>query len=107
MSSLATRGYKSADAVNLKGGYQKPFDVTTLIFYHRDGHYVRPNRVAFKYPHFKKDVDLDVHVKLFNFVAKTNVKTFEEYIINAFSYTLKDTTLDWCHNYILKFLVFF
>jgi hypothetical protein len=40
---------------------------------------------------------------MFNFVIKANVETFEEYIINAFSYTLKDTTLDWCHNYMSKF----
>jgi hypothetical protein len=45
--------------------------------------------VTLKYHDFKKDVDLDVHVKVFNFVVKVNVETFEEYIINAFSYMLK------------------
>jgi hypothetical protein len=40
---------------------------------------------------------------VFNSVVKVNVETFEEYIINAFSYTLKDMTLGWCHNYMLKF----
>jgi hypothetical protein len=44
--------------------------------------------VALKYPDFKKDVNLDVHVRMSNFVVKENAKTFEEYIINAFSYTL-------------------
>jgi len=39
-----------------------------------------------------------------NYVVKANAKTFEEYIINAFSYMLKDTTLDMCHNYMSKFL---
>jgi hypothetical protein len=54
MSSMVNGGYKSENVVNLKGGYQKPFIVTALIFYHRDGHYVRPNRITFKYPDFKK-----------------------------------------------------
>jgi hypothetical protein len=59
--------------------------------------------VAFKYLDFKKDVDLDAHVRLFNSIVKANVKTFEEYIINAFSYTLRDTTSNWCHNYMSEF----
>jgi hypothetical protein len=46
--------------------------------------------VAFKYPNFKKDVDLDVHVKVFNSIVKVNVKTSEKFIINVFSYTLRD-----------------
>jgi hypothetical protein len=50
--------------------------------------------VALKYPNFKKVVNLDAHVKLFNSIIKVNAKTFEMYIINAFSYTLRDTTLD-------------
>jgi hypothetical protein len=48
--------------------------------------------VALKYHDFKKDVDLNVHVKVFNSVVKANVETFEEYIINAFNYKLKGTT---------------
>jgi hypothetical protein len=35
---------------------------------------------------------------------KANVKTFEEYIINVFSYTLKDIASDTGHNYMSKFL---
>jgi hypothetical protein len=46
---------------------------------------------------------MDVHIKVFNFVLKANAESFEEYIINVFSYMLKDTTLDWCHNYMSKF----
>ncbi len=60
--------------------------------------------VSFKYPNFLKYVDLNVHVKVFNFVVKANEKTFEEYIINALNNMLKDITLDWCHNYMSKFL---
>jgi hypothetical protein len=33
-----------------------------------------------------------------------NAKTFEEYIINVFSYTLKDMASNWCHNYMMEFL---
>jgi hypothetical protein len=40
---------------------------------------------------------------VFNFIVKANEEIFEEYIINAFIYTLKDMTLDWCHNYMLEF----
>jgi hypothetical protein len=62
------------------------------IFDHRNPHFVRPNKVAFKCFHFKKDVDLDVHVKIFNSKVKVNVKTSKIHIINAFSYMLKDMT---------------
>jgi hypothetical protein len=37
-----------------------------------------------------------------NFVIKKNVKTFEEYIKNVFSYMLRDMASDWCHNYMSK-----
>jgi hypothetical protein len=40
---------------------------------------------------------------VFNFTIKVTVKTFEEYIINAFNYMLRYTTSDWCHNYMLEF----
>jgi hypothetical protein len=68
--------------------------VTALIFAHKNGYYVRPNRVVFKYFDFKKNVDPNAHVKMFDFVIKANAKTSKEYIITMFSYTLKDTTLD-------------
>jgi plasmid replication initiation protein len=77
-----------------KGGYREPIVVIALILDHRDGHYVRLNKVAMKYPNFKNDVDQDVHVRMFNFIIKTNAKTFEEYIINLFNYMLRVTTLD-------------
>jgi hypothetical protein len=92
-----------ADVVHPKGGYREPIIITIPILDHKDGHYVKPNMVAFKYLDFKKDVDSDAHVRMLNFVVKTNEKTFEEYIINVFSYTLRYTTLDWCHDYMLEF----
>jgi len=52
MSLMATRGYRSVNVTNLKGGYSEPFIVTTPILDHIDGHYVRPNKVALKYLDF-------------------------------------------------------
>jgi hypothetical protein len=69
--------YKSLDVANPRGGYRKPFVVTTQIFYHRDGHSIRPNKVVLKYPDFKKDVDLNVRVKMFNSTIKENEETSE------------------------------
>jgi len=103
MNSMAVGGYRSADATNPRGRYWEPYVVTTPILDHRDGHYVRPNKVVLKYLNFKKDVDLDTRVKVFNSIVKTNAKTFEKYIINAFNYMLKDMALDWCHNYMSEF----
>ncbi len=70
MSLIATRGYKSIDVENLRGGYWKSFIIIAKILDHRNGHSVRPNKVAFKYFDFKKYVNLDVHVRLFNFVVR-------------------------------------
>jgi hypothetical protein len=92
------------DLLFVNRGYREPFAVTTPILDHKDGHYVRLNKVVFKYLDFKKNVDLNVDFRVFNSVAKANVKTSEEYIINAFNYMLKDMTSNWCHNYMLKFL---
>jgi hypothetical protein len=75
MNSMSTRRYISTYVANPKGGYREPSVVIAQIHDHKDGHYVRPNRVAPKYPNFKKDVDLDVHVKVFNYVMKANVET--------------------------------
>ncbi len=80
MSLMAIGRCKSTNVVHLRGGYWEPIDVTTLILGDRDGHYVRPNMVTFKYPNFKKDVDLDVHIKVFNSTVKANVETSKEYI---------------------------
>jgi hypothetical protein len=92
MNSMVAKGYKNVDAMNPKRGYQKPCTVIAPIFHHINDHYVRPNKVALKYPNFKKDVDPNVHVKVFNSILKTNVETSEKYIINVFSYMLKDIT---------------
>jgi hypothetical protein len=72
MSSIIVGRCISIDVVHKKGGYWEPIDVTTLILDHKNGHYVRPNKVVFKYPNFKKDVDLDVHARMFNSAVKAN-----------------------------------
>jgi len=54
MSSMAIKRYKSANAMNLRRGYRKPYVVSAPILDLRDGHYVRPNKVALKYLDFKK-----------------------------------------------------
>ncbi len=59
--------------------------------------------VAFKYLDSKKKTDPNVHVRMFNYARKANAETSKEYIINAFSYMLRNTTSNWCHNYMLKF----
>jgi hypothetical protein len=104
MNSMAVGGYINADATNPRRGHWEPFVIIASIPYHKYGHYVRSNRVALKYLDFKKDVDPNVHVIVFNSIVKTNVETFEKYIINAFSYMLRDMTSNWCHNYMSEFL---
>jgi hypothetical protein len=61
-----------------------------------------PNKVAFKYLNFKKNANPNAHVRMLNYIVKTNAKTSKEYIINAFNYMLRNTTLNWCHNYMSK-----
>ncbi len=57
------------------------------------GSLAKPHRLAFKYPYYKKDAYLNSHVKIFHAGVRANGKTYEKYIINAFSYTLKKMTL--------------
>lgn len=59
---------------------------------------VKPYRSTLKYPNYKKDVDPNARVKLFQAIVRENGKTFKDYIINAFNYTLRKMASDWCHN---------
>jgi hypothetical protein len=59
---------------------------------------VTPYLSTLKYLHYNKDADQYVHVKLFQAIVRANGKTSKEYIINAFNYTLRKMTSDWCHN---------
>jgi hypothetical protein len=60
---MVAKGCKNADVMHSKGGYREPIAIITPILDHINGHYVKPNKVAFKYLDLKKDVDLDVHVR--------------------------------------------
>jgi hypothetical protein len=103
MGSIIVNRYKNIDVTNPRGGYREPSVVNEKIPNHKDGHYVRPNKVALKYLDFKKDVDPNAHVKMFNSTIKANAEISEEYIINAFNYMLRNTTLNWCYKYMSKF----
>jgi hypothetical protein len=70
MNSMDVGGYRNPDAANSRTGYWKPFAVIALNFYHKNGHYAKPNRVILKYPNFKKYVDPNAHVKVFNSAIK-------------------------------------
>jgi len=63
----------------------------------------RPYRLVLKYPYYKKDADVDAHVRVFNVDVKANGETSKEYIITTFNYTLKEMSSYWCHKYMLKF----
>ncbi len=64
MNSITTRGYINTYVEILIRAYQEPFVVIAKIPNQINDHFVRPNMVVFKYLDFKKDVDLDVHVKI-------------------------------------------
>ncbi len=60
--------------------------------------------ISFEISRLQGDAYLNAHVKVFQVAIRANGKTFEEHIINAFSYTLRETTSNWRHNYMSKFL---
>jgi hypothetical protein len=64
INSIAIRGYKNINAKDPKGGHQEPSVIIQGIPDHINSHFVRPNKVAFKYFDFKKYVDPNVHVKV-------------------------------------------
>jgi len=53
MNSMVVGGYRNADVVNPRGR-REPSIVTVPILDHRDGQYVRPNKVTLKYFDSKK-----------------------------------------------------
>jgi len=83
-----------------------PFTRVVRITNIKNNHSNRMNKVPLKYPNYKKHVNLNAHIKMFNFAMKVNGKTSGEYIINAFRYMLRDTPSYWCHNYMLKFFYY-
>jgi len=57
MSLMVAREYKSVNVVNPRKGYQEPSALNVQIHGYIVGHYVRPNKVALKYPNFLKNAD--------------------------------------------------
>jgi hypothetical protein len=47
-----------------------------------------------------KDINYDVHIRVFKKVIKTNGKTMEANIINLFCFTLHDNILEWGENFV-------
>ncbi len=50
---------------------------------------VRLHRLTSKCSYYKKDADIDVHVKVFQASIIVNREIFKKYIIHAFNYALK------------------
>jgi len=54
---MAIGGYRSVNAMNLRGGYPKPSTIIAQNPNHKNSHYVRPNMVPLKYLNVKEVVD--------------------------------------------------
>lgn len=52
--------------------------------------YSRPFKKPFNYPIYKKDSNLDVHVRIFKATIKANYEMIDEEIANLFNFTSKD-----------------
>jgi hypothetical protein len=52
-----------------------------------------------QYPTYVKDIDPDVHIKVFKKAIKANGETMEANMINLFGFTLKDNIFKWGENY--------
>ncbi len=53
-----------------------------------------------QYPTYVKDIDLDVHIRVFKKAIKVNGETVESDIINLFSFTPHDSIFEWGENYV-------
>jgi hypothetical protein len=48
-----------------------------------------------QYLTYVKDIDPNVHIKVFKKVIKANIETMKANIINLFGFTLQDNILEW------------
>jgi hypothetical protein len=53
-----------------------------------------------QYPTYVKDIDLDVHIRVFKKAIKVNGETVKVDIINMFGFTFKDNIYEWGENYV-------
>jgi hypothetical protein len=89
MSLIVAGRYISTNVQNSNKRHRELFINTRGISDHKNGHIVRSSKVALKYRNLKKDVDLNAHGRMFNYIVKANVETSKNYTINAFNYTFK------------------
>jgi hypothetical protein len=50
--------------------------------------------IKLQYPTYVKDIDLDVHIKIFKKMIKANGETMQTNIMNLFNFTLRDNILE-------------
>jgi hypothetical protein len=55
---------------------------------------------AIQYPTYVKDIDHDVHIKIFKNAIRANGETMEVNIINLFGFTLHDNISKWGENFV-------
>jgi len=53
-----------------------------------------------QYPTYVKDIDLDVHIRVFKKGIKIKGEIVEVDIINLFGFTFKDKIYEWGENYV-------
>jgi hypothetical protein len=53
-----------------------------------------------QYPTYVKDINLDVHIKIFKKIIKTNGEIVEANIINLFGFVLQYNILEWGKNFV-------
>ncbi len=53
-----------------------------------------------QYPTYVKDINLDVHIRVFKKAIKTNGEIVKSTIINLFGFTSKDNIFEWGKNYV-------
>jgi hypothetical protein len=53
-----------------------------------------------QYPTYVKNINPDVHIRIFKKTIKANGETMEADIINLFDFTPRDNIFEWDGNYI-------
>jgi hypothetical protein len=53
-----------------------------------------------QYPTYVKDIDLDVHIRVFKKAIKANGEIVEVDIINLFGFIVQDNILEWGENFV-------
>jgi hypothetical protein len=53
-----------------------------------------------QYSTYVKDIDLDIHIRVFKKAIKTNGEIVEADIINLFRSIFKDNIFEWGENYV-------